>query len=537
MPVLALKLFGAVRHGLAQLLALLSPRDDKPPTFNFSRDEIAELYRVSGESAVALDDQTWSDLLLDRYADALSGEVSLFGRQVLYRRLRNGTDATACEALRERVRLLTADPAALDRLHRTLRSLRHADTDVASLLFEQAKPQPPRWAGRTWLLPLALVASLAAVVLSPLAWLGVGVVLYLLIAIQMRYHTQIQLWERQAHSLQMLLRVHSLLGASEGAFGAGFKDGCEEASRINRRLGRSALLKNVPGVGEYADWFLLSNVNHYFRSVALVFAERDFLRESFLLCASLEADVALARHLVAAQSWCWAERGDVNELLLDQGAHPLLADAVPLSIGLEGKGAFISGQNGVGKSTFLRTVGLNLAAARAFGFCHARMARLPALPVYASMQNEDSLLGGESLYVAELRRAKELLAAAHGPHPCVYLIDEIFRGTNHVESVSAAAAVLDVLAERGLVLVSSHNLVLAPLLAHRLEPHCIGKDSQGRLVLSPGVLAQTNGVELLARHGFGAQVELRAAKVSRWLGAYLASPQQGNDVLADSAAA
>jgi hypothetical protein len=536
MPFSAHKLFRSVRHSLAKLLALLAPRDDEPPTHNFNRDEIAQLYRVTGESANALDDQTWSDLLLDRYADSLSGEVSLFGRQVLYRRLRTGTDAAACESLRERVRALVADPAALDGLHRTLRSLRHADTDVASLLFEQVNPQPPRWAGRTWLLPLALVASLAGVVLSPLAWLGVGTVLYLLIAVQMRYHTHIQLWERQAHSLQMLLRVHSLLGASEGSFG-GFEDGSEEASRINRRLGRSPLLKNVPGVGEYADWFLLSNVNHYFKSVALVFAERDFLCESYLLCATLEADAALARHLLAARSWCWAERGEADELLLDQAAHPLLAEAVPLSIGLEGKGAFISGQNGVGKSTFLRTVGLNLVAARAFGFCHARQARLPALPVYASMQNEDSLLGGESLYVAELRRAKELLAAANGSQPGLYLIDEIFRGTNHVESVSAAAAVLDVLSERGLVIVSSHNLVLAPLLAHRLEPYCIGRDGNGRLVLSPGVLAQTNGVELLARHGFGAQVELRAAKVSRWLGAYLASPQQGNDVLADSAAA
>jgi hypothetical protein len=524
MSIFRSRLFSDIRHGLAHLLALLSPREDEPPAHKFNRDEIARLYELTGESAGTLDDQSWSDLLLDRYADSLSGEVSLFGRQVLYRRLRNGTDAAACDALRERLHLLMANPAALNDLHRTLRSLRHADADVASLLFEQEKPQVPRWAGRTWPLPLALLASLAAVALSPLAWLGVGLGLYLLIAIQMRYHAQIQQWDRQAHSLQMLLRAHSQLAGGEGPCRAAFADGGGPASRINRRLARAAILKSLPGAAEYADWFLQSNVNHYFKSVALVFAERGFLRESYLLCANLEADVALARHLLAAGPWCWAGRGEADELLLDQGAHPLLADAVPLSIGLEGKGAFISGQNGIGKSTFLRTVGLNLVAARAFGFCYARQARLPALPVYASMQNEDSLLGGESLYVAELRRAKELLAAAQGPQACVYLIDEVFRGTNHVESVSAAAAVLDVLAGRGLVIVSSHNLVLAPLLAHRLDPYCVGKDGDGRLVLSAGVLAQTNGVELLARHGFGAQVELRAEKVSRWLGAYLASP-------------
>jgi DNA mismatch repair ATPase MutS len=390
-------------------------------------------------------------------------------------------------------------------------------------MYEQAPPQAPSWAGRTWVLPLALLASLAAVVVSPLAWLGVGAVLYALIAIQMRYHAKIQLWEQQAHALQMLLRVHGLLGTGEGLLRSGFAQGREQARRINVGLSRSMLSKNVPGVGEYADWFLLSNVKHYFRSVELVFAEREFLRESYLLCADLEADVALARHLLAAQSWCWAERGAPRELLIERGEHPLLDDAVPLSIALDAKGAFISGQNGIGKSTFLRTVGLNVVVARAFGFCYASRALLPALAVHASMQNEDSLLGGESLYVAELRRAKELLAKADGPEAGIYLVDEIFRGTNHVESVSAAAAVLDVLAERGLVLVSSHNLILAPLLAHRLDAYCLGRNSEGQVLL-PGVLNETNGVALLAQRGFDKRVEQRALQVARWLGEYMAAP-------------
>jgi hypothetical protein len=533
MPLFVLKLSVAVRLALARLRSLLLRHEGDPPPYRFSRDEIAQLYRIDGQAqSGALDDQTWSDLLLDPYCDALSGEVSLFGLQVLYRRLRGGLDEHDREALRMRLRVLVQDRAALEELHHALRSLRHAETDVASLLYEQARPQTPRWAAHTWLLPQALLACVAAAALSPLAWLGVALVLYLLIAIQMGYHARIGLWECQARSLQMLLRVHGLAGARDGPLCDRFAAGRDLAGRLGRRLSRSPWSRIVPGAGEYADWFLLANVKHYFRSVALVFEHREFLRESYQLCANLEADVALARHLLAAPSWCWAEAAGERELVLEQVAHPLLDDAAPLSVALDGKGAFVSGQNGVGKSTFLRTVGLNLVAARAFGFCYARSAHVPALTVYASMQSEDSLLGGESLYVAELRRARELLAAADRARDRVYLIDEIFRGTNHVESVAAAAAVLDVLAERGLVIVSSHNLVLAPLLAHRLEPYFIGRDGAGRLVVSPGVLAQTNGVELLARHGFGPQVEQRAAKVSRWLGEYLASPEHGAGVLA-----
>jgi hypothetical protein len=121
------------------------------------------------------------------------------------------------------------------------------------------------------------------------------------------------------------------------------------------------------------------------------------------------------------------------------------------------------------------------------------IARLPAVPVRASMQNEDSLLGGESLYMPELRRVRELLDASGAPAG-VCLVDEVFRGTKHLESVSAAAAVLESLCERDLVLVS-------------------------------GVLRNPNGIALLATQGFGAKIEGRAAEVARWLNEHLAEPE------------
>jgi DNA mismatch repair ATPase MutS len=270
--------------------------------------------------------------------------------------------------------------------------------------------------------------------------------------------------------------------------------------------------------------FLAAEVRHYFRTIGLVFGQRDFLRACFWLCAELEADVALARHLRTrtrdGAAWCWADSSGQRTLQLMGGVHPLLeetgAHSSALSITLDGKGAFLSGQNGVGKSTFLRTVGLNLAAARAFGFCYAQRADLPALPVVASMQNEDSLLGGQSLYIAELARARELLAAA-AARPIVCLIDEVFRGTNHEEAVSAAAAVVDALAQNALVLVSSHNLVLGPLLAHRLAPWRIVRADDGALGMEAGMLGRTNGVALLAEHGFDGSIQRQAERVAAWL--------------------
>lgn len=502
--------------------ALFAFAERAPADYPFVASDVAAFHRLHpGEAGI--DAQTWSDLLVDRYTDALAPQTSIFGRQILEHRLRSGQDDAACAVQAERVRALIDDDARRAALTAACRPLRDADREIATLLFADARPALPWWARANWIAPLILpVALVFALTLFPAAWLLVLGALFVLMATQMQMHERVDAWQRDLKSLQMLLRCCTLLAPGD-----------PQAGRVNRRLSRMRVSDKIPGMREYADWFGLANVRHYVKTVGIVFDQRDFLRGCYLHCAGVDADLALARHLAQAPTWCWATRRDDRAVDLDHAVHPLLADPAPLSIALQHKGAFISGQNGIGKSTLLRTLGLNLIVARAFGFCYARAASLPALPVYASMQSEDSLDSGRSLYMAELARARELLAVAERGAPAVFIIDEIFRGTNHLESVAAAAAVLDQMAAHSLVVVSSHNLVLAALLAHRLDPWCVSPPStpDGRLSLARGVLAHTNGIALLAAHGFGDAVEANAGKVFTWLSGYLAQPADGATVL------
>lgn len=506
---------------LSGALRALAPPLRAPDDEVFTAAEVARLNDVVPPAADdLLDEPTWRDLMLGPYVDTLAPGTSIFGRQVLARRLRGGASAAQADAQRARIDHLLADPAQHDALRDRLACLRHADIEVATLLFADSEPARPDWVGYLLWLPVLLVASiLGALLVSPLAWLGAGAAMYGLVTVHMRYMDRIGRWTRTVRAVQMLLRAVSLLDGSGLALAHGFRGRGAAAGRLSRSLARG--LGAVPGASEYADWFLAADVRHYHRTLALVFGQRALLRDCFWLCADLEADVTLARHLrdrdAAGLAWCWSTRADDRTLTLTGGVHPLLADARGLSIAMEGKGAFLSGQNGVGKSTFLRMLGLNLATARAFGFCYATSARLPALTIVASMQNEDSLLSGQSLYVAELARARALLAAAGGARPVICLVDEIFRGTNHEESVAAAAAVVDELARGALAVVSSHNLVLGSLLAHVLDPWRVVRDADGGLLLERGVLGQTNGVALLAEHGFDVRVQRKAAQVAEWL--------------------
>ena len=507
---------------LENVLAIPAPGS---ADFTFDEAEVARLHEATAAGgANAVDDQTWRDLLAGRYLAGLSAGTGIFGQQILYRRLRAGVDDAACREHADRVRTLSADGMLRAGLAEACAPLRRARVEVATILFAPAPAKAEPW----WTRCLGLLgpAFLLAVLASfgwPLAWAAAGLLGVLLVAASIGYSKAVRVWEMEAEALQLMLFTCGALGTRDDGVCERFRELRGQANRLRRLLSRSTIVMTVPGLKEYVNWFLLGDVRHCLAGRRRVQANLPALRECFLLAANLEADLALARHLGAVPKSCWAERHAGKALAFGGVVNPLLAQALPLSIRVEGKGVFLSGRNGVGKSTLLRTIGLNLLAARAFGFCYADSAAVSTRVVYASMQNEDSLAAGESLYVAELRRARELLASAQEPHAGIYLIDEVFRGTNHLESISAAAAVLDEIAQNGLVIVSSHNLVLASILDHRLAPLQVSAED-GSLALRPGVLVETNGIALLAERGFDRRVQDRANKVFNWLNGYLAHP-------------
>jgi hypothetical protein len=531
--------------------------------FPFARSDIARLADLLPEQPAALDRQTCEDMLLDQYEDRLAPGTSILGRQLLHRRLRGGSGPEELEASKARVRTLTEDASLLQQVELARQHLRRADTDTSEALFGPEIDAPPAWQRYLWLAPLALMVALlyavgfAGGVMAVPAWLAVVAAWCALMALQTRFQDEAATWARTAEALRLMLQAHGSVAALDVPLAAPFQRERKLAVKLRCALA-APVTGRMPIAGEYGDWLLLKNIKHYFKTRQLVREHLGFMRDSFWLVATLDADLALARHLLATPAFCWAQRGE-GAVALDDVVHPLLDGAAPLSLSLQGAaavggGAFISGRNGIGKSTLLRTVGLNVITARAFGFCYARSACVAPMPVYSSMKSEDALAGGESLYIAELRRAKELLALAAGGRPALFVIDEIFRGTNHLESVSAAAAVLHTLATSSLVLVSSHNLVLAPLLADCLVPLCVspvvdggvdgaacGRGSEEgsergskrgpRLRVAPGVLSDPNGIALLATRGFGTEIEAKAARVHDWLSAYLIHPADCAEVL------
>ena len=170
----------------------------------------------------------------------------------------------------------------------------------------------------------------------------------------------------------------------------------------------------------------------------------------------------------------------------------------------------VSGSNMSGKSTLLRTVGVNAVLALAGAPVRARRLRLSPLAVGASIRVQDSLQAGASRFYAEITRLRQIVELTQGPRPVLFLLDEILHGTNsHDRRVGAEGVVRGLVARGAVGLVTTHDLALA-LIADELAPRAANVHFEDHLEagkmtfdyrLRPGVVRRSNALELMRSVG------------------------------------
>jgi DNA mismatch repair ATPase MutS len=208
------------------------------------------------------------------------------------------------------------------------------------------------------------------------------------------------------------------------------------------------------------------------------------------------------------------ETGPERRAVVDGDAlrHPLLAGAVPNDVRL-GEGGprvlLVSGSNMSGKSTYLRTVGVNVVLALAGSPVRATRLRLTPVRTGATLRIQDSLQAGRSRFYAEITRLKELSDLAAGEVPILFLLDEILHGTNsHDRRIGAEAVVRGLVSRGGIGLVTTHDLALTELAGQDTalaNAHFEDQVRDGEIAfdfrLRPGVVAHSNALALMRAVG------------------------------------
>jgi hypothetical protein len=329
--------------------------------------------------------------------------------------------------------------------------------------------------------------------------------------------------EESAHDLKLLSQVLARieqekfsspkLSTLRAVFQAGGVVASQSVARLNRRVdflvSRRHLALKV--IDPFVFWSLQS-------ALAVEAWRKKFgtsVRPWLAALGEIEALSDLAGYAYEHPQDVLPEFTDEAPLFDAEGlAHPLISESRAIRndviLGNKLRLIIISGPNMAGKSTFIRSVGINAVLAQCGAPVRANKLRLSRLAVGASVCVLDSLQGGISRFYAEITRLKVIADLTNGPLPVLFLLDELLQGTNSHDRRIGAEAVVRNLLKRGAVgLLTTHDLALAEIAvamgATAANFHFEDHLEEGKLRfdhrLSPGIVQTSNALQLMRSIG------------------------------------
>lgn len=484
------------------------------------------------EPATFIDEQSADDLDLDGLFRFVDRTVSAPGAQVLYQMLRQGgTDATARKQLEENIRHLTEKDQ--EQLVLYLHDLSGNKDYLFPYMLYGELPAPTRYLFLIRPLQLISFACLLFGIIYPVLYVCFVPILAINLFIHYRHKQDVgqyvAVFSRMKQLHQTGTRMLEAMDHIPSTKQAQIKD---DLALVAKMLKRTKFLETermrngeVAGAGwaiaEVFKFATLLDVTIFTGLLLQIERYRASLTRIYKLVA--EADVALSVIALRRQlpHYCQPDFQEESVLSVKGLYHPLLPDAVANDLTLTKGNLLITGSNMSGKSTFIKTLNLNAITAQVLNTAFAGQYTSKAWRIATSINLKDDLDNGSSYYLSEVQRIGELMeyASAEGLH-YMLTIDEVFKGTNTIERIAAAKAVLAHLArKKALVLVSTHDLELADMLQNTYELYHF-QESVGTNDLSfdykikSGVMTERNAVKLLRICGYPEDVVAEAERVA-----------------------
>lgn len=341
-------------------------------------------------------------------------------------------------------------------------------------LINEEQLEKPKYIWLIWSLTFLAISSIVLILIYPLF----GLLLIPILAVNMVFHYKnkhsVTYYLNGVHQLSRALKVSKKL-SSNSKIAAHFKDTSfiKRIQTIQNKSEFIAFEKNISNEFLFAFWFLFEIIKILFNVEYLVFysflgaisKERKSIENMFLFIGEIDASISTASLKSGNLKICKPTFTDKNELSVKGIYHPLIENCVLNDVSLSQKSLLLTGSNMSGKTTFIRTVAINSILAQTLHICFADEYAAPFYKVYSSIRITDDLLKNTSYYLQEVLNIKELIEASNDKNPCLFVLDEIFKGTNTVERISGGKAILSYLnKDHHTVFVSTHDIELTDLL-------------------------------------------------------------------------
>lgn len=477
-----------------------------------------------------VNDQEWRDLGMDDFFAELDRTCGAPGQQMLYHRLRaparTPDQFAALGEFESSAHRFSDDVSARERAQATLLSLSDSAAYTLPRMFLGSLPQKPRFA---WLLPLLAIAPIialaAALAGAAHAWVIVLALLCLNYVVRSMIAADVAWISQPIRALHVLLTVADRLAEGD-------RDALRPIDSARARLTRlrrlTSLTSLVEGGGDdviraFIDYFnllFLIDINVYLIALSECERRRHDIRAVFEMVGDVDSALAVASFRAGRSEWC-------RPVILRAGsgiearamAHPMVPQARTNDVHIHpGHGIVITGSNMSGKTTLLRALGINTLLAQTINTCIATRFACPPLAIRSSIALADNLATGKSYYLVEATTALSMVHADDTVQH-LFLLDELFRGTNTSERIAAGVAVMEALTgHANMAIVATHDMEVVRLVSERYEPLHFAESVTTAgfafdFVLRPGPATQRNAISLLGVLGAPDSLLDRAAKL------------------------
>lgn len=261
----------------------------------------------------------------------------------------------------------------------------------------------------------------------------------------------------------------------------------------------------------------------YYRIIGKINEKNQQLLDLYYYLGEIESYISIGSYKESLKGK-YSEPKFIDEvkLSISDGAHPLLSNPVTNSIVVDKNGVVLTGTNMSGKSTFLRMLGINVLLAQTFYFTLSSKYESCFFNIVSSISPKDDIDEGKSYYLAEAEAILRIIKSLDKPIPVFTIIDEIFRGTNPIERISASAAILNYISNsKAITFVATHDKELTKLLEESYDFYYFSENIDKTEGLSfdyklkHGLSKSRNAIKLLDYVGYPKDIIGEAVKYAK----------------------
>ncbi len=258
---------------------------------------------------------------------------------------------------------------------------------------------------------------------------------------------------------------------------------------------------------DYMKMLLHVDIIYFYKMLSELIKNRKCVEELYYSLGEIESYISIAYYRASLSDFCIPEKRE--DLSITNAYHPLINNPVKNSITCK-SGVLITGSNASGKSTFLKTVAVNILLAETIHTCTADSYSGQGYALFSSMSLRDNLSGNDSYFMVEIKAMKRILdyKNSHPETAVICFVDEVLRGTNTLERIASSTEILKYLLSSGTItFAATHDGELTYLLEdlydnYHFEEEIKNNDVIFNYRLIEGRAGTRNAIKLLSVMGF-----------------------------------